>query len=1112
MLQVLRFPLMQMGTVLSAAAQARVAVQRIESFLEKSKLDTRGPEKISTVFEEVVVEEEKMKMKKKKIVAIFDKAEFVWSPQQPKTKNKSESSTSTTSNEIKLDNIEEGISAAAADDTAPSTTTIGNDLFSLGPISIKVTSGDLIAVVGVVGCGKSMFISSMLGETHLLNGNAQVSSALSYVPQSAWIINASVRENITNFVNLTSLTECDVAPQSTFDEDLYNIILKACALDRDILEMPDKDQQVIGERGVTLSGGQKQRIALARASYSILMSKKLQSNAVESSNVPLPLLLLDDPLSALDAHTSRHIFDELLGSNGLLKDVSRILVTHAVQFLGQCSSVYLIHNSNLFNLGHFDTINDTINNIKVEDNDSNKDLIHVILQLSQTSQEGGNGEDDNSNLRNDSEDNILRLRSLSTSSAMSSISNKDEKTLTSAAKGKQLMTSENVEKGAVGSKVVFYMTSTFGTICTFFIPLGLAFVLERTTYVMTDWWLSVWTAASNSTPINGLNLQLPKAPDPDGQRWYAGWYAVFVLSAAFFVVCRLHGFATGLVKTAEKMFRRMLNSTVKAPMIFFETTPLGRITNRFSYDTEVVDSQLFSRINGVVASTSWLLGGMGVMIGTLPWMVAVLFPVLILYYFLYRFYRRACVEIQRLTAVTRSPIHSTFQEALQGADSIRAFNVEQRYVNKNRILVDKHSRAMVAMQVASRWLSIRLEMLGVIVVAGASLLAFFFKDVISPGMAGLAIMWGAQFSISLNFNTVNLTEAESLMTSVERMMEYIIDIKHEPNSITLEENKPQKDWPMNGEITFNKCVMSYREDLPPALCGLSVHIKGGQKIGIVGRTGAGKSTIATALFRLRELTEGTIEVDGVDISKLGLSDVRGRSNGMAIITQDPLVFSGPIRMTLDPFNNHTDDEIWNALDAVQMKSNILMLWSKHTKEREEEDDDENNEEINDYDQKNDSSSVAKNINENINNVALSLPIAEAGRNLSVGQRQLLCFARALLLRPKILILDEATASVDYQTDHLIQLTLRKLFHGTTMLVVAHRLQTIIDLDAVLVMEEGKCVEFDDAATLLSNPSSFFSGLVDATGTETSNMLRKQALDAAEGKKEEEEGGEREETK
>ena len=1044
---VLRFPLMQMGTVLSAAAQARVAVQRIETFLNGSEycnLQTIPSPMFSKPTAATLAEEQG----KKRAVAHLVNSVFVWSQQTAGETQPQEIDTSTrlqgkpVKANVHKSNIETVEIEVSDTDDDEEVNVVRR--FALGPINATILEGNLVAIVGAVGAGKSMFVSSLLGETHLCQGDATVTPALSYVPQAAWIINASVRENIVNFVYEPDKKEATqvASPQLPLDKKLYTSVLKACALDRDIKEMPDNDQQIIGERGVTLSGGQKQRIALARASYSILMSKKM------GFSVRPPLLLLDDPLSALDAHTSRFIFDALLGANGLLKNVARVLVTHAVQFLSQCHRVFLIHKASLVDLGPFDRINDTLEDIE------DQEIKEAVRNLSKTSQEAGTKSNDSSNNREGKTNDIEerdRVRSLSTSS----------NTVVSDAKsGKALMTTEQLSKGSVGLEVVVYMASTFGTLCTFFLPLFAIFVLERCTYVGTDWWLAIWTGASNSTPTNAFNINFPAAPHPEGQRWYASFYAVFVVTAAIFVVCRLHFFARGFVRTARIMFRRLLQSTVRAPMLFFETTPLGRITNRFSFDTEVIDAQLFQRVNGVVASTSWILGGIGVMIGTLPWMTAILIPVMVVYFILYRFYRKACVEIQRLSAVTRSPIHSTFQEALIGASSIRAFNVQRRYVEKNRALVDDHSRAMVSMEIAGRWLSCRLELLGVVVIAGACMLAFFLRAFITAGMAGLVIMWSAQFSMSLNFNTINLTEAESLMTSVERVMEYIIGIEKEADSLTLEKFKPNLDWPQNGGIIFDNAVMSYRDDLPPALCGLTVEIKGGMRVGIVGRTGAGKSSIATALFRLRDLTSGMISVDGVDLSTLGLSDVRGRS--MAIITQDPLVFSGPIRMTLDPFNNHTDKEIWTALAAVQMSEPVKKLWANHY----------------------------QNVNAAEN--MLTLPIAEAGRNLSVGERQLLCFARALLLRPKILVLDEATASVDYETDRLIQVTLRDMFPGTTLLVVAHRLQTIIDLDSVLVMEEGKCVEFNDAATLLDDPESFFSGLCDATGPATNLFLREQA--------------------
>ena len=540
---VLRFPLMQMGTVLSAAAQARVAVDRIETFLAKSEHETNSPTAIvsSKDGKEAMEEKEAKEAKeereenkallrpRKSIVASLNDAEFVWSPKSASSSSSS-SSSSTSSTDIQVKDIEQA---------TPSST---NNQSSLGPINVQVSSGDLIAVVGAVGVGKSKFIGSLLGETHLLAGTANVTRALFYVPQTAWIINASVRDNITAFVydNDTTTT----APP--YDEQLYKISLNACCLDRDILEMPDKDQQVIGERGITLSGGQKQRIAVCRATYSILVSQKRMQ---QQDTSPPPLLLLDDPLSALDAHTSRYIFEAVLGSNGLLKDCARILVTHAVQFLGQCNSVYLIHNSNLIDVGHFDNINKMVHRLKEEGNhnstgstgstgssssNTHQELIHVIQQLSQTSQEGGNIL---SNSNEPQEKEILKMRSLSTSSvgsmgSVGSIGSKgsagskhteNNKTLTPTTKGKALMTEELLEKGTIGFKVIRYMASTWGTAWTFFIPLGTMFVLERTTYVCTDWWLSIWTSASNSTPMNGLNLNFPAAPDPAGQRWYAGW-------------------------------------------------------------------------------------------------------------------------------------------------------------------------------------------------------------------------------------------------------------------------------------------------------------------------------------------------------------------------------------------------------------------------------------------------------------------------------------------------------------------------------------------------------------------------------------------------------------
>ena len=1046
---VLRFPLMQMGTVLSAAAQARVAVDRIEKFISKdssvsqnSKLSDKNDQIASPSKVEMVNES------KAKTVAKMESAVFGWCGNDG----------------LKESSIAETHRTTRSD-------------FVLGPITMSLQSCEIVAVVGSVGSGKSMLVASILGETTLRAGSYDAHpGCISFVPQNAWIINASVQQNITGFAENEG---------HIFDKSLYEKVVAACSLKHDILEMPDRDQQVIGERGVTLSGGQKQRIALARSAYTILYRRKAavkdDIHGQEPGNF-MGLVLFDDPLSALDSATARHVFDELLGPKGLLKNVARMLVTHAVQFLSQCNRVFLLHNGAFVNVGPFSKIQEfkLKNDAEGLSLGGEKDaVLAAIAELSSALQENGGGKDDESI---DQLDDAFRNRTRSTTSEKSihllDVASKD---MESGETG-GLMTAESQGKGSIDFHVVRYFFSTMGGYICFFVPLGLFFVAERTTYVGTDWWLSLWTDAANSTPshvFEDAGLHLPAAPDAEGQRFYAIRYAIFVLCAALFVVARLHWFAHGYVRTARKFFARLIVNSVKAPMVFFETTPLGRITNRYSYDTEVIDAQLFQRTNGVVASTSWLLGGIGVIVGSIPLMTLILVPVFLAYFYLYRFYRRACVELQRLAAVTRSPIHSTFQETLSGSDSVRAFGVELTYSRKNASLVDKHSRASVALQVASRWLSIRLETLGVMVVAGAAFLSYLIPG-ISAGIAGLAIMWASQLSMSLQFNTINLTEAESLMTSVERVLEYI-KVEQEPAADTPKENVPPKDWPSRGEVRFENAVLCYRDGLPPALNGLTATVPAGKKVGVCGYTGAGKSTIATALFRLRDLSSGKILVDDIDISSLGLNDVRGRgANGMAIITQDPLVFSGPIRFTLDPFDQYSDEDIWSALEKVQMRRSVIQLWKSRgdTEGDPQRGDSERDQELDDKTLKR----------------ALELPIAEAGRNLSVGQRQLLCFARALLLRPRILILDEATASVDYATDRVIQTTLRENFPGVTMLIIAHRLETIIDLDAVMVMDAGKCVEYGTPKELLSK-KSLFSGLVDATGVDTAKKLRHAALNS-----------------
>lgn len=457
-------------------------------------------------------------------------------------------------------------------------------------------------------------------------------------------------------------------------------------------------------------------------------------------------------------------------------------------------------------------------------------------------------------------------------------------------------------------------------------------------------------------------------------------------------------------------------------------------------------------------------------------MALVLAPIMVVYVHLYRYYRKSCVELQRLDSNTRSPIQSHFLESLSGLVSVRAFgpHVVRRYRDTNCKHVNRNDRALLALVLSNRWLSARLEILGATVGFSAALLAYIFSAQMTPGAAGLCVMWAIQFVVSCNFNTQNLTEAESKMTSVERVQEYARVSVEETATILSQVAVPPESWPESGSISFTDAVLSYRDDLEPALKGMSCTIDSGERIGIVGRTGAGKSTIATALYRLRDLSAGTIVVDGIDISKIALGDVRGR--GISIITQDPLVFSGSLRLNLDPFSDFTDAELWDALRAVEMDQVI--------REMQTPDSDSGG-------GKEDENSI---VSEECSG-SLEVVVEEAGKNFSVGQLQLLCFARAMLQRPKILILDEATANCDAETDAKVQQHVRSYFSECTLLVIAHRLNTIMDSDRILVMDSGKVAELAPPLVLLSNPRSIFSELVNATGAVSAAALRKQAEEA-----------------
>jgi ABC-type multidrug transport system fused ATPase/permease subunit len=899
--------------------------------------------------------------------------------------------------------------------------------FTVSAFDFSVAKGEVYAVCGPVGSGKSTLLNGILDETEVLgHSNVIKRGKLSYVPQTPFILNETVRENI-----LFGLP---------YDNARYERVLDACCLRPDLEQLGVAgDLTEIGERGVTLSGGQKQRISLARAAYA-------QSSIV----------ILDDPFSALDAGTGRAVFERLLLFPGaLLRNAAVVLVTHASHFISHRAVnkiLLVVDGSNRF-LGTWDELA-----AYEPTNESTKRAVDFIKSTVR---------EDTQNKETDDEEEEI-----------SNIQENDE----SKTKGR-LMKVEEREHGLSSIKTWLLWFKRAGGMKFFFFQV-LFMALDRTIYVAIEWFLARWTSATEQ-PVTILGIDFPAQTDGfSAQGRYVQVYGIMLVLMVVAVVVRSEWAVTGGGKwhctlniqsleergdfilifcflflhqahASKNVFQSMLSSVLLAPMSYFETVPMGRILNRFTYDTDVNDVTLTQAMTMFLISWSWYFAGVILQVSILPWSAIAIVPVSAMYWVLVLHYRRTGPDLQRLDALSRSPLQSMVTECLDGSTSIRVFQQDQRFVDRFRAIVDSNSSALLNFISAQRWLGVRMELLGSIVVLVSSILVVCLNDVlrIEAGLVGLLIMWSANFTITLNFMVDTFAETEAAITAIERV-DAMADLPSEKGMETSKENAIVKSWPENGTVCFDNVSLRYRAGLPLALNGLTFDLPAGKSCGVVGRTGAGKSSIAVALFRLVEIESGKITLDGVDLSTIGLSDVRGR--GISIIPQDPFLAGATLRDCLDPFRQHSDSDIVEALEAVRMGST-------HSEDDEE---------------------------------LLSTRLEEGGSNYSMGERQLLNLSRALLSQPKLLVLDEATASIDGETDAFVQRMLRAKFPETTLITIAHRLNTIMDHDLVLVIDAGQAVEFASPVELLDKSDGIFSELVDATGGESSSALRQMAINAA----------------
>lgn len=859
---------------------------------------------------------------------------------------------------------------------------------NLKDINVTIRSGQVTAIVGSVGSGKSTLGLAFLGELHPTSGSVQLASNIAYASQEAWILNATVRDNITF--------------GKPYEPEWYAKVIQACALVPDLDSFVAGDQTEIGERGSNLSGGQRQRLNVARAMYS-----------------KAPVVILDDPFSAVDAHVAAHMFEHVaLGMRAAGRTV--VLITNQLHFVPETDFIVVLKNGRIVEQGSCELL------LKVKDGYLRKMLSQQVVHKSANN---------NENLL----DPDLVVSAPTPTRAQSSRNNVNARFIPLTAeedalnreKGK-MIADEDRKVGNIGAGVYWSYFKAGGLFMVFLIVLMQ--ILRMACRVSAGIWLSWW---SDPTNVRGLSKGV-----------YLGGYLAFIAGEALFTLLGALAFIKFALGAARALHERMTVSVSNAKISWFDRTPVGRIISRFSKDIDFIDIKLPQVVEQATVFIFILLAVVvSVAVGS-PWVIIILVIAAILFISLILFYRPGSIQIQRLEATSRAPIFSHLTETIEGAATIRAYRMTEPFKVANMNKIDRNNVDFIALRYCASWYGMAQDWVGAFFVAASTIVLILVRH-FAPNSIDVAYMIFAlsnlgSISAALSDLSATITDLEIKMNSAERVLEYCSLPKEAP--AVIKATRPPDEWPSKGAISFDNLTIKYSEsaDSAAALKDICCKIKPAERVGIVGRTGAGKSTLVTALFRTTEPSTGTISIDGVDISKIGLFDLRSR---LSIIPQTPQLFVGTIRYNLDPYEEHSDHELWLVLKMVRLREHVAALPA-----------------------------------------CLYEMIDEGGSSFSVGQRQLLSMARCLLKGTRVLVLDEATSSVDVETDALLQTMLRNNFRETTVLTIAHRLNTIMDSDRVIVLDKGQIVEFDTPKNLL-NENSIFRSMVDATGPETSAYLR-----------------------
>uniref|UniRef100_H3C0J2 ATP-binding cassette, sub-family C (CFTR/MRP), member 8 n=1 Tax=Tetraodon nigroviridis TaxID=99883 RepID=H3C0J2_TETNG len=874
---------------------------------------------------------------------------------------------------------------------------------TLSNVDIRIPFGKLTMIVGQVGSGKSSLLLAALGEMQRISGTVtwnslknlesdgeertvdRQRSAVAYASQKPWLLNATLVENITFEMPMI--------------KSRYKAVIEACSLQPDIDILPQGDQTEIGERGINLSGGQKQRISVARALYQ-------QTNMV----------FLDDPFSALDIHLSDHLMQD--GILKLLREEKRtvVLVTHKLQYLPHADWIIAMKDGTIQTEG---TLKD-VQNSEPELFEQWKTLMHRQDQEFEKETVAASMTDlERKNLR----------RAMYSREAVRT--EDDEEASEESVESEDDVLSQVMRQRATipWRSCGTYLSSAGLVLLTLLL---LSQLLKHTLMVAIDYWLAHWTSHVITAKMEAAAWNCTVV-----QAWYLSVFSV--LCCLGIVLCLATSVAvewTGLA-VAKQLHQNLLNKIILAPMRLFETTPLGSILNRFSADVNTIDQHIPTTLECLARSTLLCVSALGVISYVTPVFLIALLPLTVACYFIQKYFRVASRDLQQLEDSTQLPLLSHFSETVEGLTTIRALRYEPRFRQRLLQFTDANNIASLFLTAANRWLEVRMEYVGacVVMVAAVASITNSLYDQLSTGLVGLGLTYALMVSNYMNWMVRNLADMEVQLASVKRINSLL---KTDPENYEglLTVSQVPDGWPQHGEIKIQNLSVRYDATLKPVLKNVNAHISPGQKVGICGRTGSGKSSFSLAFFRMVDMFEGRIVIDEIDIAKLPLQTLRSR---LSIILQDPILFSGTIsRFNLDPEMKATDEMLWEALDIAQLKLVVKSLPG-----------------------------------------GLDAMVTEGGENFSQGQRQLFCLARAFVRKSSILIMDEATASIDMAKESILQKVVMTAFADRTVVTIAHRVHTILNADMVIVMKRGLILEHDRPEALLQKEDSVFTSFVRA---------------------------------